>query len=67
MTLQPLLDRDRYSDEEWAYASSRRCDWLVADYPGLTRCGEPSSPNSFYRYCEHRDRRARDESNNYGA
>lgn len=61
-TLQPLLARDRYSDEEWAYASAGRCDVETANYPGLERCGAPSSPTSFYRFCADHDRRARDES-----
>jgi hypothetical protein len=41
--LQPLLDRSRYTDEEWEYASSGRCDWETATYPRLERCG--SRPN----------------------
>jgi hypothetical protein len=66
MDLQPLLDRNRYTDEEWAYASAGRCDWEVANYPRPERCGQPSSPNSFYRYCDDHDRQARDCSPNYG-
>lgn len=60
--LQPLLDRSRYSDEEWEYASSGRCDWETANYPRLRRCGKPSSSASFYRYCNDHDRAARDQS-----
>jgi hypothetical protein len=66
MNLQPLLDRSRYTDEEWEYASSGRCDWEVATYPRLERCGKPSDPDSFYRYCTAHDRMARDCSPNYG-
>jgi hypothetical protein len=61
MDLQPLLARDRYTDEEWGYASSGRCDWIVATYPSLKRCGEPSSPESLYRWCAVHDQEARDE------
>jgi hypothetical protein len=61
MGLQPLLARDRYTDEEWAYASAGRCDWVVATYPGLERCGEPSSPDSFYRWCPEHDQEAREQ------
>ena len=64
--LQPLLDRDRYSDEEWEYAASGRCDWETGNYPTLTRCGGPSDPGSFYRFCKSHDREARDTSPNYG-
>lgn len=66
MTLQPLLDRSRYSDEEWAYAKAGKCGWYVANYPRDEWCEKPSSPKSFYRYCEDHDRCARDESANYG-
>lgn len=65
-TLQPLLARSRYSDEEWAYASAGVCDWEVATYPSLQRCGQPSDPDSFYRYCTDHDQDARDCSTNYG-
>jgi hypothetical protein len=67
LQLQPLLDRDRYSDAEWLLSSNGRCGSLVADYPRLTWCLEPSDPGSFYRYCTEHDRHARDESTNYGA
>jgi hypothetical protein len=63
--LQPLLDRSRYTDEEWEYASSGRCDWEVATYPSLERCGQPSSPDSVYRYCAEHDEDAR-EQGGYG-
>jgi hypothetical protein len=67
MNLRPLLDRNRYTDEEWAYASTGRCDWGVATYPTLARCGQPSDPDSFYRWCTGHDRQARDDSpDNYG-
>jgi hypothetical protein len=59
--LMPLLDRSRYTDEEWEYASSGRCDWEVATYPRLERCGKPSSPKSFYRWCDEHDQERRDE------
>lgn len=62
MNLQPLLARNRYSDEEWALSSAGRCDVEVANYPRVQRCGLPSDPNSFYRYCTDHDRRARDEA-----
>lgn len=58
--LQPLLDRSRYSEEEWEYASAGICDWETANYPGLERCGEPSDPASFYRYCREHDQDARE-------
>ncbi len=63
--LQPLLDRGRYTDEEWEYASSGRCDCVMATYPSFERCGEPSDPESFYRYCTEHDEDAR-ESGGYG-
>ncbi len=59
--LQPMLDRSRYSDEEWEYASSGRCDWETANYPSLQRCGKPSSPESKYRWCAGHDRAARED------
>lgn len=62
MSLQPLLARNRYSDEEWEYASAGRCDWVTAaDYHRHERCGEPSDPDSFYRYCAEHDEDARDD------
>lgn len=64
--LQPLLDRNRYTDEEWKYASSGRCGWVVATYPSLQHCNQPSDPDSFYRYCTEHDREARDDTPNYG-
>lgn len=69
MTLQPMLDRGRYSDEEWEYASSGRCDWVIESgmWPGrVVRCGEPSDPGSFYRYCTEHDEDAQDDPA-YGA
>lgn len=60
--LYPLLDRGRYTDEEWALASAGLCGWLTANYPGLEWCGEPSDPGSFYRYCAEHDADARDGS-----
>ena len=56
----PLLSRDRYSDEEWAYASSGRCGWYTANYPGDAWCGASSSQKSFYRFCEEHDDDARE-------
>lgn len=59
--LQPLLSRDRYTDEEWEYASSGRCaQEIEIDWHGITRCGKPSSPESFYRFCEQHDEDARE-------
>ncbi len=63
-TLQPLLSRNRYTDEEWQYASSGRCDRETeyGMWPGtIKRCGKPSSPDSFYRWCDNHDRQARDD------
>jgi hypothetical protein len=66
----PLLSRDRYSDDEWEYASSGRCD-TVTEYgmhPGrIVRCGKPSSPDSYYRWCEDCDAEARlEDPHSYG-
>lgn len=69
MDLMPLLARGRYTDEEWEYASSGRCDWIteMGMVPGrIVRCGHPSDPDSFYRFCTRHDEDARDESPNYG-
>lgn len=65
--LQPLLDRNRYTDEEWALSSSGRCDQVVeyGNGRGIVHCGEPSDPTSFYRYCADHDEEAR-ESPRYG-
>ncbi len=65
--LRPLLARNRYTDEEWAYASSGHCDWEaeLGMHPRIVRCGKPSSPDSFYRYCTDHDEQAR-ESPRYG-
>lgn len=59
--LQPLLARNRYTDEEWALSSTGRCDWLTATYPRMEWCGQPSDPNSFYRWCTEHDRDARED------
>lgn len=59
--LQPLLSRDRYTDEEWEYASAGRCDVLTANYPGMEWCGKPADPDSFYRWCTEHDWEARTE------
>lgn len=65
--LQPLLSRDRYSDEEWALASSGRCSWYTANYPADAWCGAPSDAASLYRLCTEHDREARDGyPQNYG-
>lgn len=61
MSLQPLLDRDRYTDEEWALASTGRCSYNTASYPALTWCGRPSSAASFYRWCDEHDREEREQ------
>jgi len=60
MSLQPLLSRDRYSDEEWELASSGRCGMDVANYPRLEHCEKPSDPKSFYRFCPDHDEDARE-------
>ena len=57
--LQPLLSRDRYTDEEWAPSSASRCDWITATYPRPVWCGKPSDPNSFYRWCSEHDQESR--------
>jgi hypothetical protein len=64
--LQPLLARNRYTDEEWALSSAGKCDWLTATYPGLEWCEQPSSPRSFYRWCTEHDDEARDDPRSYG-
>lgn len=66
--LQPLLSRDRYTDEEWQYASAGICDWITESGMGpyIKRCGAPSSPNSFYRWCAEHDDEARDDPYHYG-
>jgi hypothetical protein len=62
--LQPMLARSRYSDEEWEFASSGRCDREVelGMHPRVVRCGEPSSPASFYRWCARHDREAYEDN-----
>lgn len=57
--LQPLLARDRYSDEEWGLASAGLCGMDVANYPDLEHCRELSSSGSFYRFCAEHDEEAR--------
>ena len=62
--LQPLLSRNRYSDEEWKYAKAGLCDREVeyGMYMGrIVRCGKPSSPTSFYRWCTECDEEAREQ------
>jgi hypothetical protein len=60
--LWPLLDRDRYTDEEWELSSAGLCDVVTDDtYGTITRCGAPSSPASAYRWCDDHDRQARDD------
>lgn len=65
--LQPLLARNRYTDEEWDMASNGLCDWVVESgmYPRVVWCRRPSSPESFYRFCDGHDEEAR-ESHGYG-
>jgi hypothetical protein len=63
--LQPLLDRGRYTDEEWDLASAGLCGWLTANYPRLEWCGQPSDPDSHYRCCTPHDQEAR-EDRGYG-
>jgi hypothetical protein len=60
--LQPLLARNRYSDEEWALANAGRCNYDVQNYPRMERCGRPSSPKSFYRFCDEHDQEARHDN-----
>lgn len=62
MSLQPLLARDRYSDEEWALSKAGKCDWLTGNYPRLTWCGQPSDPVSFYCWCAEHDDEAREQN-----
>jgi hypothetical protein len=57
--LQPLLDRGRYTDEEWALSSAGLCGYLTATYPRLEWCEQPSDPASHYRYCTEHDQDAR--------
>lgn len=59
--LRPLLDRDRYTDDEWALASAGRCDWITESgaWVRIARCGKPSDPGSFYRFCPEHDCDAR--------
>lgn len=67
--LQPLLARDRYADEEWEFSSSGRCDWIteMGMTPTIKRCGLPSSPVSFYRWCTEHDQEAREtDPSKYG-
>lgn len=64
--LQPLLSRDRYTDEEWEYATSGRCGWADAQFQHLQCCGDPSNPNSTYRYCTFHDDVAREYGAAYG-
>jgi hypothetical protein len=59
-TLQPLLDRDQYSQAEWDLVSDGRCPWFTGmpdgpDYPG-GYCGTPSDPGSRDRFCAIHDR-----------
>jgi hypothetical protein len=66
--LQPLLDRDRYTDEEWALSSAGLCDEVIeyGMHPGrIVHCGERSSPVSVYRLCASHDEDAR-QSPGYG-
>jgi hypothetical protein len=65
MDLYPLLDRDRYNDDEWALASAGLCDWVIeyGMYPGrVVHCGQPADPGSFYRWCTDHDEQALDEN-----
>lgn len=67
--LQPLLDRSRYTDEEWALSSAGRCDWVIESgmTPRVVHCEEPSEPTSFYRWCAGHDDEARtDNPSAYG-
>ncbi|MET0415014.1 MAG: hypothetical protein ABW022_03205 [Actinoplanes sp.] len=59
-TLQPLLARDRYSDEEWEYASAGRCIW-VWPVPSQNYCLGPSDPQSHYRFCTPHDVEVRED------
>jgi len=63
--LQPLLSRDRYTDEEWGLTSAGRCSWNTAfGTPSLTYCRKPSDPRSAYRFCTDHDFDIRED---YGA
>jgi len=57
--LFPLLERRRYTDEEWKLAVTGRCDRHIAPYPRLVFCGRRSSPDSFYRWCAGHDAEVR--------
>ncbi len=65
--LMPLLDRDCYSDEEWALALQGLCDFEVVVRSKVRRCLEPSSPGSVYRWCAAHDDLAREVSDCYGS
>ncbi len=62
--LQPLLDRGRYTDEEWELSSAGLCDTVIeyGNGRGVVHCGQPASPLSFYRWCTEHDQDARDEN-----
>lgn len=68
--LRPLLARGRYTDDEWEYASSGRCDRETeyGMFAGrIVRCGKPSSPESVYRWCDEHDTDARlEDPRRYG-
>ncbi len=65
-TLQPLYERDRYTDEEWELAVAGRCSWNE-NVPGrreLHYCGWLADPDSAYRFCGTHDWAIRED---YGA
>lgn len=64
VALYPLLDRGRYTDEEWELASAEMCNWVSQfGFRGRwVHCGQPSDPESFYRWCAEHDMQARDDN-----
>jgi len=62
LDLQPLLARERYSDEEWKLSSAGLCDVVIESGMGpyVKYCEQPSDANSFYRWCTEHDQEARD-------
>lgn len=56
------MPRNRYTADEWEYASSGRCDWETeyGGVRGVSRCGDPSDPDAVYGYCTGHDGEARE-------
>jgi hypothetical protein len=63
MSLQPLLSRDRYTDEEWALSKAGLCNEPVefGNGRGVIHCKQPTDPKSFYRWCTEHDEEAREQ------